>query len=121
MDEIPKIFSAKKERDARKEEEIKSSLYQQIGQLKVALDWVKKKQDLSVEAKRRLVEVENKEISIARKCELLGLRWSSFYYTPIGESAYNLELMDRIDEQYTRNPFYGIRRMTEDEYSITYL
>ncbi|MEK7699553.1 MAG: transposase [Planctomycetota bacterium] len=42
MDEVPKIFSMKKERDARKEEEIGSSLYQQIGQLKVELDWVKK-------------------------------------------------------------------------------
>jgi len=47
MDEIPKIFSMKKERDARKEEEIRSSLYQQIGQLKVELDWVKKKAGLS--------------------------------------------------------------------------
>lgn len=47
MDEIPKIFSVKKERDARKEEEIKSSLYQQIGQLKVELDWVKKKAGLT--------------------------------------------------------------------------
>lgn len=48
MDEIPKIFSVKKERDARKEEEIRSSLYQQIGQLKVELDWVKKRLDLPV-------------------------------------------------------------------------
>lgn len=47
MDEIPKVFSMKKERDARKEEEIRSSLYQQIGQLKVELDWVKKKAGLT--------------------------------------------------------------------------
>lgn len=59
-----------------------------------------------------MVELENKEISIARQCELLGLRRSSFYYTPIEESAYNLELMNSIDERYTRSPFYGVRRMT---------
>lgn len=47
MDEIPKIFSTKREKDARKEEEIRSSLYQQIGQLKVELDWVKKKAGLA--------------------------------------------------------------------------
>ena len=47
MDEIPKVFSMKKERDARKEDEIRSSLYQQIGQLKVELDWVKKKAGLT--------------------------------------------------------------------------
>ena len=47
MDEIPKVFSMKKERDARKEDEIRSSLYQQIGQLKGELDWVKKKAGLT--------------------------------------------------------------------------
>lgn len=48
-----------------------------------------------------------------RQCELLGVARSSVYYEPEGESAYNLELMRRIDEQYTRTPFYGSRRMTE--------
>lgn len=60
-----------------------------------------------------MIELENKGISIVRQCELLGLRRSSFYYTPKGESTYNLELMNCIDEQYTRSPFYGVRRMTE--------
>ena len=62
--------------------------------------------------KRCLVEQDNEEISIARQCELLGLRRSSFYYAPVEESAYNLELMNCIDEQYMRSPFYGVRRMT---------
>ena len=30
----------------------------------------------------------------------------------MGESAENLELMRLLDEQYTRTPFYGVRRMT---------
>jgi putative transposase len=33
----------KKVQDARKEDELRASLYQQIGQLKVELDWLKKK------------------------------------------------------------------------------
>ncbi len=37
---------------------------------------------------------------------------SSFYYTAVGESVENLELMRLLDEQYTRTPFYGVRRMT---------
>ena len=41
-EEIPRIFSMKKVQDARKEEELRASLYQQIGQLKVELDWMKK-------------------------------------------------------------------------------
>ena len=52
------------------------------------------------------------KLSVARQCELLGLNRSSLYYQPSGESALNLELMRHIDEQYTRTPFYGSRRMT---------
>jgi putative transposase len=51
-------------------------------------------------------------LSVARQCELLGLARSSYYYQPLGESAENLELLRRLDEQYTRTPFYGVRRMT---------
>jgi len=36
---------------------------------------------------------------------------SSFYYCPGGEDEYNLTLMRLIDEEFTRHPFYGARRM----------
>ena len=48
---------------------------------------------------------------MARQCELLGLPRSTRYYQPRGESAANLALMRRIDEQYLATPFYGSRRM----------
>lgn len=51
-------------------------------------------------------------MSVRRQCELLGLSRSSLYYEPAGETAGNLRLMRRIDEQYTARPFYGSRRMT---------
>ncbi len=38
---------------------------------------------------------------------------SGLYYRPVGESEGNLELMRLLDEQYTRTPYYGVRRMTE--------
>jgi len=42
----------------------------------------------------------------------VGLPRSSWYYAPVGPSATTQELLDRLDEQYTRTPFYGVRRMT---------
>src|SRR5471030_2773157 len=48
-----------------------------------------------------------------RQCQLLDANLSSLYYEPLGESEENLRLMRRLDEQYTRTPFYGSRRMTE--------
>ena len=46
-----------------------------------------------------------------RQCELLGVNRASLYYEPVGESDENLQLMRWLDEQYTRTPFYGSRRM----------
>ena len=66
----------------------------------------------STDERRRLVEPEHAEISVRRQCELLGVNRSGLYYRPVGESAENLRLMRWIDEQYTRRPFYGSRRMT---------
>lgn len=49
---------------------------------------------------------------MARQCELLDLARSSWYYKPIVVDPYQLHLMNLIDAQYTKTPFYGIRRMT---------
>lgn len=51
-------------------------------------------------------------MSIGRQCELLGLPRSSYYYEPIGESAYNLGLMRLLDEQYLQTPFFGVGQFT---------
>jgi len=42
----------------------------------------------------------------------LGLHRSGLYYQAGAESAENLRLMNLLVEQYTRTPFYGVRRMT---------
>jgi putative transposase len=59
------------------------------------------------------VERGHLEISLRRQCELLGVNRSGLYYEPAGESEENLRLMRLVDEQYTRAPFYGSRKMTE--------
>lgn len=43
QDQLPGMFADRRARDARDEEELRNGLYQQIGQLKVELDWLKKK------------------------------------------------------------------------------
>ena len=60
---------------------------------------------------RPLVEWGHPEISVRRQCELLGVNRSGLYYEPVGESEENLLLMRLVDEQYTRAPFYGSRKM----------
>jgi len=51
-------------------------------------------------------------IPVSRQCELFELSRSSFYYHPQEEESLNLDLMRMIDEQFTKRPFYGARKMT---------
>lgn len=60
-----------------------------------------------------MIDPRDPNLSIQRQCELLDLPRSSSYYQARGEDAYNLELMRLTREQYTRRPFFGIRRMTD--------
>ena len=59
-----------------------------------------------------MIEPKNKKITVARQCELLHLSRSSYYYISGKDDQYNRLLMNLIDEQYTRTPFYGVAKMT---------
>lgn len=68
---------------------------------------------LNHEVLRTWIEPDHATLSVSRQCDLLGLARSSWYYEPCGETTENLELMRRIDEEYTRHPFYGSRKLAE--------
>jgi putative transposase len=62
---------------------------------------------------RGLIEPGHEHLSVRRQCELLGLNRSSFYYQAARESRDELRLMRLLDEEYTRHPFYGSRKLTK--------
>jgi len=109
IEQLPELFVDGRTRKAGNGEADNDALYQEIGRLKVELDWLA----CSTNDVRPLVDWGHGEISVRRQCELLGANRSSLYYEPLGESQENLLLMRLMDEQYTRTPFYGSRRMTE--------
>ena len=59
-----------------------------------------------------MLEPHSPEISFKVQTELLGLRRSSLYYRPLPPSSQEVATKHRIDEIYTRWPFYGSRRIT---------
>lgn len=59
-----------------------------------------------------MIEKDHKEVSTSRQCELLAIGRSGLYYKPAEESPEDILLKNHIDEEYTRHPFYGVRRMT---------
>ena len=60
-----------------------------------------------------MIEPGHHQLSILRQCELLNLPRASYYRNTdqAGESAENLNFMRLIDEEYTRHPFFGSRKM----------
>lgn len=46
LDSLPQAFSRRREQSVQDQQELVDMLYQQIGQLKVELDWLKKKSGL---------------------------------------------------------------------------
>ena len=59
-----------------------------------------------------MIELDHPLLSLRRQCALIGLNRSTFYWQPAGESPLNLTLMALIDQEYTRAPFYGYRKLT---------
>lgn len=58
-----------------------------------------------------MIDSDYEQISIGRQCELLEISRSAFYYQSLSESQTNLDIMRKLDEQYTATPFYGVLRM----------
>ena len=50
-------------------------------------------------------------MSVRKQCDLLEVNRSNLYYKPQAVDDVTLVLMRLIDEEYTRHPFYGTRRM----------
>lgn len=46
LEGLPQVMSDKRNKDEQEQEDLTNQLYQQIGQLKVELDWLKKKSGL---------------------------------------------------------------------------
>jgi len=59
-----------------------------------------------------MLEPHSPELSLKAQAELLGLSRSSLYYCPLPLSLEEVAIKHRIDEIYTRQPFYGSRRIT---------
>jgi putative transposase len=60
-----------------------------------------------------MIKPKHPELSLSRQCSLLGISRSSVYYNQQPVKAEDLELMNIIDKQYLKTPFYGSRSMTK--------
>ena len=66
---------------------------------------------MSPSERRALVDRDDPDLSVAAQCRLLNVARSTLYYQPAPMDPDDLSLMRRMDELYTKWPFYGSRRM----------
>lgn len=117
LEQMPQLFQ-KQNKDQEKmkadyEEQIEN-LYAEVGRLTTQLSWLKKNLASTTTRQERvnMIEWQDSELSITKQAELLSLNRSSLYYKPVGPSAEDVAIKHRIDEIYTKYPFYGSRRIT---------
>lgn len=67
------------------------------------------------EQRRQLIiDVETTELSLRRRCELLGLNRSTLYYEAKPTEIEDIELLNEIRDIWERRPYYGYRRITRE-------
>jgi putative transposase len=76
LEQLPELFVDGRTRKGGAMEAGNEALYEEIGRLKVELDWLPKKSVCSTEEWRSLVDRDHAEISLRRQCELLGVNRS---------------------------------------------
>jgi len=91
-----------------------NDLYAEIGRLTTQLKWLKKNLASTMTRAERVVllERDSKEISLTAQAKLLSINRTSIYYKPVPSSEEEIAIKHRIDEIYTKWPFYGSRRIT---------
>ena len=90
----------------------RSKLYAKIGQLTVERDFLAKEaRSMSAPDRRAMVERPGKDLSVRRRCALVGVARSGVYRPKPVTRADDLAVMRRIDELHLELPFYGSRRM----------
>jgi putative transposase len=95
------------------------ALYEQIGRLKMELEWVKRKLVYSAEDRRSWIEPEDRAISVRRQCVLLGVSRASLYYEPVEQRQENLRLMQALCSSMPSSVGTAIRRNQKNLISWT--
>jgi putative transposase len=84
------LFADGAVRRRRDEEPDQAELYEQIGRLKMQLEWLKKKLPKSKPELVGLIDWDHEHLSIREQCRVLGVQRSRLYYEPVPESRENL-------------------------------
>ena len=104
------LFEGAAEKSTTCDEPDESELFEQIGRLKVDVEWFTKRPVSNEEALKR-IDFGAPHLSDRRQCELRCIHQSRMYYKSVLDTLDDLFSMRLIDEQYLEIPFWGSRNM----------
>lgn len=61
----------------------------------------------------KLIDFKSSLISVRKQCEAFGINRSGLYYRPVPMSEEIVVMMNLLDKQHTKTPFYGVPKMTK--------
>ena len=107
------LFEGKRGPQPVSAESAPERLYGEIGRLKMELDWLKKKVRDQPAMIRHAWIGAHANVTQKRQCVLAGVSRTTFYVKrkPVVFVESDEVLKRLIDEEYTRHPFYGSRKM----------
>nr|WP_106496287.1 IS3 family transposase [Lentibacillus sp. Marseille-P4043] len=121
LNNMPAVFDKKStelEKLKQEHEAEKEELINQIGQLTVDMNWLKKKPTtgLRLEEKRALIDFDSKELTVKHQCKLLNLsRASAYYEIKVHQpSQEEINIKNAIDRIHLNEPAYGCRRIRNE-------
>jgi len=60
-----------------------------------------------------MLDKKDPRYSLRTQCEIFGINRSGLYYKPLPVSDETLKIMRLLDEEHTKHPFYGVKKMTK--------
>ncbi|WP_164217479.1 hypothetical protein [Virgibacillus sp. YIM 98842] len=60
-----------------------------------------------------MVDWKDPDLPVSQQAKLLGINRSSLYYKPVQPSPEEVAIKHRIDEIYTKYPYFGSRKIAE--------
>src|SRR5580693_1465572 len=86
LQQMPDLFVDRRTRKTHSGEADNTTLYEEIGRLKVELDWLKKKWGCSIRGLARIGRKRSSGSQCSPAMRTLGVNRADLYYEPVGES-----------------------------------
>jgi len=64
---------------------------------------------MSPTERKAMIRKDRTDLSMTKQFKLLKISRSPLYYVPVGVNAETLELMNEINQVFTKYPFFGNR------------